>query len=139
MSILISLEWAHMTDDDRRAQHVLRKSLKAGHVGLLREQHAGAPYATQHLVPETFDDENQVHAEGSREEIGRFRYRAAVLRERLPQTMTVAQQRLRRVFHERNLDTEHCKAVLKSFEDFVVLAERVDAELGFVDVVNTRW
>jgi hypothetical protein len=90
----------------------------AGRTGYLREAYHGGPYATQVLVPEAF---------GADYESGGFPFSARVLRARLPETLLAVAERGRRVYGE-NYDEGH--PILRSFIEFVELAERVEAESG---------
>ena len=84
----------------------------SGHVGYLREAYHGGPYATKVLLTEAWIDE------GERDEEGAISIEASTLRHRLPKTLEAAAIRNRENYSGRDED-----AVLKSFEDFVDLAE----------------
>jgi len=90
----------------------------SGDAGYLREAYHGGPYATQVLLEEGWND-------GDRDEEGNFSLPASTLRKRLPQTLKDAAQR-----NKTNYDGDLEKEVLKSFKDFVELAEKLEKERG---------
>ena len=90
----------------------------SGHAGYLREAYHGGPYATQVLLKEGWFDEE-------RDEEGNFSLKASTLRERLPETLEAAAIRNRQNYADRDEE-----AVLKSFKDFVELAENMEKEKG---------
>jgi hypothetical protein len=102
------------------------KAWWSGHaddVAYLREGYHGGPYATRHLVPEVFDIES-----------GRAFISAALLRERLPETLRLAEEREREVYGET--DAETIERVLQDYRDFVELCERAENETGWpVEIV----
>ena len=91
----------------------------SGHVGYLREAYHGGPYATKVLLPEAWIDEEE------RDEGGAISIKASTLRHRLPKTLEAAAIRNRENYANRDED-----AVLKSFEDFVNLAEDIEKKNG---------
>ena len=91
----------------------------SGHVGYLREAYHGGPYATKVLLPEAWIDEEE------RDEGGAISIEASTLRHRLPKTLEAAAIRNRENYANRDED-----AVLKSFKDFVDLAEDLEKENG---------
>ena len=91
----------------------------SGHVGYLREAYHGGPYATKVLLPEAWIDEEE------RDEGGAISIKASTLRHRLPKTLEAAAIRNRENYANRDED-----AVLKSFEDFVNLAEDLEKKNG---------
>lgn len=114
MGIDVYLKWKGQTTAEEEAQYT-GFSVQHGHVGYLREAYHGEPYATKVLVPEGWgpdSDENGVPIA------------AATLRKRLPATLKAAEERERKVYKSSN------REVLKSYEDFVALAERKEAETG---------
>jgi hypothetical protein len=117
MGIDIYAEWRGQTEAESRAQ-VTGFSIEHGHVGYLREAYHGEPYATHVLVPEAFESKD-----------GAAVIPAATLRKRLPATLKAALKRQKRVYEEDE-HHEDTKAVLKSFEDFVALCEKKEAETG---------
>jgi hypothetical protein len=114
MGIDIYAEWKGMSDAEKEAQ-ITGFSVDHGHVGYLREAYHGEPYATHVLVAESFED-------------GRAAIPAATLRERLPETLEVAERRERELYGET--DAEAISRVLKSFSDFVELCAQKEDETG---------
>lgn len=114
MGIDIYAEWKGMSDAEKKAQ-LTGFSVEHGHVGYLREAYHGEPYATHVLVAEAF-------------ETGRASISAATLRERLPETLELAEQRERELYGET--DAGVISRVLKSFSDFVELCARKEDETG---------
>jgi hypothetical protein len=114
MGIDIYAEWDGMTEGDHEAQ-ITGFSVVHGHVGYLREAYHGEPYATHVLVPEAFVT-------------GSAAIPADVLRSRLPQTLAVAEQREREVYHET--DAQEIASVLKSYTEFVDFCARIEHETG---------
>lgn len=114
MGIDIYAEWDGMTEADKAAQ-VTGFSVEHGHAGYLREAYHGEPYATKVLVPEAFE-ESRVHIY------------ADTLRDRLPATLIIAEQREREIYDVT--DQAEIDRVLKSYSDFVELCARKEAETG---------
>jgi hypothetical protein len=102
-----------MKKGDEGAQ-VTGFDVMSGHLGYLREAYHGEPYATKVLVPEAF------HARSSEATI-----KAEILSQRLPTVLKVAAERNKKLY--KGQDQE---GVLKSFVDFVALAERQEKETG---------
>jgi hypothetical protein len=117
MGIDIHAEWKGQTKEEREAQYTFF-SVEHGHVGYLREAYHGEPYATMYLVAEAFDSDD-----------GQAKIPAAVLRERLPETIRLAKER-QRVVYECKGNIPDDDPVIKSFSDFVELCERKEAETG---------
>ena len=115
MGIDVYLRWELMTDEELDAQHEGYNPC-IGHMGYLREAYHGSPYATRLRVPEAFEAHGEpVHIP------------AALLRQRLPQTMRAAFHREIAVYgHQANEDSP----VVQSFVNFVTLAEELEAR-GF--------
>jgi hypothetical protein len=116
MGIDIYAKWHGQTDLEESAQ-ISGFSVLHGHLGYLREAYHGQPYATKHLCREAFESDGN-----------RVRIPAAVLRERLPETLRLADERERTVYRET--DEAEIGLVLKSFRDFVELCERKERETG---------
>ena len=116
MGIDIYVRWKGQTEEEEEAQ-CTGFSVVHGRVGYLREAYHGDPYATRYLVSEAFE------AETAEAQIP-----AAVLRERLPQTLALVRQREIEVNHETDEYEIFC--VMKSFVDFVELCERKEGETG---------
>ncbi len=91
----------------------------SGHAGYLREAYHGGPYATKVLLPEAWIDEEE------RDEGGAISIKASTLRHRLPKTLEAAAIRNRENYANRDEEM-----VLKSFKDFVDLAEELEKEKG---------
>jgi hypothetical protein len=116
MGIDIYAKWRGQTGLEEDAQ-LTGFSVLHGHVGYLREAYHGEPYATKHLCREAFQSDD-----------GTARISAAVLRERLPFTLALADERARTIYRETN--EAEIGLVLKSFRDFVELCERKERETG---------
>ena len=114
MGIDIYARWQGQTEEEEQAQ-ITGGSVVHGHVGYLREAYHGEPYATQYLVAEAFEN-------------GRAQIPAAVLRERLPETLALVEQRERTIYD--NDDEQYIAEVKQSFADFVALCERKEVETG---------
>ena len=116
MGIDIYARWHGQTEAEAKAQYT-GFSVVRGHVGYLREAYHGEPYATRYLVPEAFaapDATAQIPA--------------AVLRERLPQTLALVEERERTVYGETN--EAAIAEVTRSFVDFVELCELKERMTG---------
>jgi hypothetical protein len=116
MGIDIYARWQGMRDQERNAQYT-GFSILDGHVGYLREAYHGEPYATRYLCQEAFAADD-----------GTAPIPAAVLRERLPETLTLVEQRERDVYQTRN--QADIREVQQSFVEFVELCERKERETG---------
>lgn len=114
MGIDIYAEWDGMTAEDRDDQ-ITGFSIEHGDVGYLREAYHGEPYATVELVGEAFVT-------------GRAHISAAVMRQRLPLVLRLAEERERDVYDVT--DAKEIEVVLKSYRDFVDLCERKEIETG---------
>lgn len=114
MGIDVYLRWKGMTPEEQDAQ-ITGFSNTSGHVGYLREAYHGNPYATKVLVPEGFDADADA-----------VTISAQTLRERLPATLEAAKLRQVQLY---KIDPPKL-AVLQSYEDFVALAEKKEAETG---------
>lgn len=114
MGIDIYAEWDGMSEAEKAAQ-ITGCSTEHGHVGYLREAYHGEPYATKVLVPEAFEEL-------------RVPIYADTLRDRLPATLVVAEQREREIYGVTD-DTE-INRILRSYSDFVELCARKEAETG---------
>lgn len=116
MGIDIYAEWTGQTEEEKEAQ-VTGFSVVHGHVGYLREAYHGEPYATRFLVREAFESSD-----------GRAAIPAAVLRERLPETLTIVAERERSVYG--TTDEAEITGVQESFAEFVKLCGRKERETG---------
>jgi hypothetical protein len=113
MGIDIYARWRGQSQEEIEAQYC-GFSTVAGNVGYLREAYHGEPYATRHLCAEAFAE-------------GEAAIPAATLRERLPQTLILAEERERRLYGGKE---EDIRAVKQSFSDFVSLCEQKERETG---------
>jgi len=116
MGIDIYAEWKGQTKEEKDAQ-ITGFSTIHGHTGYLREAYHGEPYATRFLVREAFDGKD-----------GRAAIPADVLRERLPETLELVEEREREIYGEK--DWREIAKVKKSFSDFVELCEVKERETG---------
>lgn len=116
MGIDIYARWRGQTEDERQRQYTGCSTVH-GHVGYLREAYHGEPYATHHLCAEAFESGTGVAA-----------IPAATLRERLPRTLELVEERERTVYKET--DRAAIDRVKASFSDFVALCERKERETG---------
>ena len=114
MGIDIYARWHGQTEAEEEAQNTGFSAVH-GHVGYLREAYHGEPYATRYLVAEAFEN-------------GRAEIPAAVLRERLPKTLALVEERERTIYD--NDDEQYIAEVTQSFTDFVRLCERKEQETG---------
>jgi hypothetical protein len=158
MGIDIYLEWDGMEQEEKTAQ-ATGFSITSGNVGYLREAYHGGPYATRILVREAFESDNQraqIPAEIMRERLthvtepamnGEGHQLAQMLVGMIqdigaeivsgggiqsdntcPMTVEEAvRERQRRLYGE---DSEHIERVVKSFRDFVSLAEEKERQTG---------
>jgi hypothetical protein len=115
MGIDIYAKWDGITEAEEAAQMKAWASVEDGDIGYLREAYHGEPYATRRLVPEAFM-------------YGRAKISAVSLRQRLQETLEVAERRERKLYGATNVeDIEH---VLKSYRDFVALCAQKEFETG---------
>lgn len=116
MGIDVYMRWERITEEEKQAQYT-GCSIVHGHTGYLREAYHGEPYATLLLVPEAFGSETYTAKIG-----------AVRMRRRLPSVLEAAAARAAKLYNhtvESNDDP-----ILKSFIDFVELAERKEIETG---------
>jgi len=113
MGIDIYTRWKGQTSEEVQAQYTGFSTVH-GHVGYLREAYHGEPYATKYLLWEAFERPD------------RCRIPAAVLRERLPHTLALVEERKRMVYGET--DAAAIAEVKQSFVDFVELCEAKERE-----------
>ena len=114
MGIDIYAEWTGQTKQEKDAQ-CTGFSVVHGRVGYLREAYHGEPYATRFFVREAFESSD-----------GRAAIPAAVLRERLPETLAIVAERERSVYG--TTDEAEISDVQESFAEFVKLCERKERE-----------
>ena len=115
MGIDIYASWRGQSETEQAAQ-ITGFSAEHGHVGYLREAYHGEPYATRVLLPEAFAAKGEPVA-----------IPAALLRERLPETIETAIERERLIYMLHV--TKHA-ASIRAFSDFVELCERKEGEAG---------
>jgi len=116
MGIDIYARWQGQTKEEIEGQNTGFSTVH-GHVGYLREAYHGEPYATRYLVAEAFvppDCKAQIPA--------------AVLKERLPETIKLVTERERQLYGET--DRSEVQRVIASFIDFVELCARKEQETG---------
>lgn len=114
MGIDIYAQWRGQTEKAKTKQREAWLTTGAGGAGYLREAYHGAPYATKFLCAEAF-------------ETGEARIPAAVLRERLPHTLALAEERERKLYKSTDKGIEDVK---QSFREFVALCEEMEKETG---------
>ena len=115
MDIDIYAEWDGMTDAECVAQ-MTSNSVADGYIGYLQERGRSELSATRILVPEAF-----AH--------GRAAISAALLRERLPEVLAVAEQRERDMYGD-HANSAQDDGVLESYRSFVSLYAQKEAETG---------
>jgi hypothetical protein len=125
MGIDVWAVWEGQLPEEAERQMKVWTNTEAGHVGYLRESYHGNIYATRHLVREAFEQPDGA-------EIA-----AAVLRERLPEALRLAERREREVY--QTADAEAIERSLKSYRDFVALCERVERESGKPVLIVAWW
>lgn len=113
MGIDIYMRWELITEEQVEAQF-RGFDITIGGRGYLREAYHGEPYATMELVPEAF----KAHGEP-------VHIPAATLRERLPKVMKAAMRRERDIYRQ---EVNEDSPAVRSFVEFVELAERLEAE-----------
>ena len=114
MAIDIYLGWKSEEEEQRTEEITYSRT---GDAGYLHEAYHGGLYVTEFLVPEVF-----------RSETGDAEIPAAVLRERLPEALDLAEERLRTLYGET--DPEVIADEKRTFIDFVELAEAKERALG---------
>lgn len=158
MGIDIYLHWPEMSEEDEKSQYT-GMSTTSGNVGYLREAYHGGPYATKILLREAFESDNgkaEIPAAVMRERLTNVTEPvigargghnvAALFMEMMKSTgatiegqvlsditrpMTVEEavrERCARLYPEDG--EEYAESVVKSFRDFVALAEQKERETG---------
>jgi hypothetical protein len=124
MGIDIYARWPGQDKKALQAQIAAWSSTDAGDIGYIREAYHGEPYPSEHLVREAFDSEEGVAIP------------AAILRERLPETLRLAATRERAIYKtaEENIDTE-----IDQYRQFVKLCEKVEEETGKPPTIIASW
>lgn len=157
MGIDIYLRWPEMSEEDEKNQYT--GTTLNGNLGYLRESYHGGPYATKILLREAFESDNgraEIPAAVMRERLTHVTEPvigatgghlaaamlvelmrgtgAAVEREVLsditrPMTVEEAvRERCARLYPDA--EAEYADAVVRSFQDFVALAEQKERETG---------
>lgn len=116
MGIDIYVRWKGQTRKEEKAQ-LTGFSVLHGRVGYLREAYHGEPYATAYLMQEAFDHPDRAAV-----------IPAAVLRERLPRTLALVEERERTLYGKT--DEEEIAHIKQSYTDFVALCEQKEQETG---------
>lgn len=114
MGIDIYAHWKGQSEEERDQQTSAWLSTEAGAHGYLREAYHGEPYATMFLCAEAFSPEGA-------------RIPSAVLRERLPHTLALVEERCHTIYESSETEIENVK---QGFRDFVSLCERKEKETG---------
>ena len=139
MGIDIYMTWDDMTEDEVEDQFT-GFDTTAGSAGYLREAYHGEPYATEVLVPDAFQwTENinrlMVNAGHNGSELDDnlmnllsrgVPMQAKALRERLPDALRKAQERIDKIYPDT--PTDLAEKQLQAYTDFVELAEAKQAE-----------
>ena len=125
MGINVYARWQGQNEKEKKAQ-ITGFSVRHGHVGYLREAYHGEPYATRFLCREAF-------ASG----IGESQISAKVMRDRLPETLDMVDQRERRIYKQK--DQAKIDLVKKSFSDFVELCEHKEKKTGVPCTITVSW
>ncbi len=115
MGIDIYAIWRGQNSGEELLQTEAWLSATEGGIGYLREAYHGAPYATRHLCAEAFDARDGAHIP------------ASVLRERLPATLDLVEERECELYQA---NAEQIEEVKQSFRDFVTLCEEKERETG---------
>ncbi len=124
MGIDIWARWKGQSKEEIQAQGIALFSVTAGGMGYLREAYHGKPYATRFFVAEVFESED-----------GKAKIPAATLRERLPHTLELVEERERKIYKS---DERTIEEVKQSFRDFVSLCERHE-ETGEPVEIIASW
>jgi hypothetical protein len=114
MGIDIYAMWKGQTVEEHRQQVSDVSLATAGKMGYIREAYHGEPYPTEFLCSEAF-------------ETGRAQIPASVLRERLPRTLDLVEERARKIYKAHGAVVQEIKQV---YSDFVSLCERKEIETG---------
>jgi hypothetical protein len=114
MGIDIYAHWIGQTREAKAKQSEAWLSIGMGGAGYLREAYHGEPYATKFLFAEAF-------------ETGEARIEAAVLRERLPHTLALVEERERKIYQSTDEEIEDMK---QSYRKFVTLCAEKEKETG---------
>ncbi|MFA6973142.1 MAG: hypothetical protein WC238_00185 [Parcubacteria group bacterium] len=113
MGIDIYAHWKNQTPKQKQEQ-MTGFSTAHGHVGYLREAYHGNPYATHYMFQEVFAKK------------GEAKIPAKILRERLPRTLELVEERERRIY--KQMRSKQIDRIKKSFVDFVKLCEQKEKQ-----------
>ena len=116
MGIDIYAKWQGQKKREWQAQSDAWLSATDGSIGYLREAYHGEPYATEFLCAEAFASKKAFAP-----------IRAVTLRERLPKTLELVEERELTLYQSGELEIEKVK---QSFRDFVALCEQKEKETG---------
>jgi len=122
MGIEIFTTWRGISAADAEAQRKSAYSSTAGETGYLFEEYDEPQYATKYLCAEAIEK-------------GGARIEAALLKERLPHALTLADKMARLI----NGDERFVEATKQSYRDFVALCERKEKETGEPVFVSTNF
>ena len=125
MGIDIYAKWAGMSEQECDAQAEAWLTNQGGGVGYLREAYHGAPYPSHHLVREVFEGPTVAEIP------------AHVLRERLPETLRLAEVRARTVYELT--DPAEIEDEVKQYREFVEFCEEREAQTGEPPIVHGWW
>jgi hypothetical protein len=125
MGIDIYTEWPEQSREEQQAQKEAWATDHGGRVGYLREAYHGEPYSSYHLMPEAFDDPDGGTIP------------SATLRARLPETLRLARERIRKVYDIT--DEAKIERGVKQYTDFVEFCEAVEAETGRPPTIFAWW
>lgn len=125
MGIDIYARWRDQTGDEEEAQYKAGFDSTVGDIGYLREAYHGEPYATRHLVPEAFEQGDGALIPATR------------LRERLPETLRLAEERERTIYGAKS--AEDIEPTLQSYRAFVELCERMEEKTGQPVKIIASW
>jgi|TARA_A100000172_G_scaffold6178_1_gene3534 hypothetical protein len=123
MGVDIYLRWNLITDEEIEAQYC-GFDTGVGKIGYLREAYHGEPYPSKILMPESYESS-----------MSPCKIPAATLRERLPETIKAAIKREQDLYHTEGVDENYPS--VKSYTDFVELAEKLEAEGQEPVIVNS--
>ena len=117
--------YAYSRDLGEPQEEPLWSTIDSGDHGYLREAYHCEPYATQHFVAEAFQS-----PEGAL-------IPAKTLRRRLPGTLRLAEERMRKLYPDTSED--ELLATLQSFRDFVENCEEIELRTGNSARIVASW
>lgn len=125
MGIDIYAKWPDESDEERDAQDAAWLTNQGGKVGYLREAYHGEPYPSRYLVSEVFEGPTVAEIP------------AQVLRERLPETIRLAEIRARTVYDLT--DPADIEDEVKQYREFVEFCEEREAQTGESPIIHGWW